>query len=200
MSPSEWMDQLIHDLIEHYEAEVLPSGLIYLELRMERHGVLIIEETIKHRQMHVCYQLFDVRGQPVPEPELWFHIGEDGHWFPFEIRRHTAGHHVFADLEMGSGELIVTDPKHQAALACFADSWAEVLRAQGWVGGAWKCITQPQTWPEVEEESARPPSVEDLWNWVDEYGRCMATDSCWVEPDGTCEHGHKSWLLELGLI
>lgn len=27
-----------------------------------------------------------------------------------------------------------------------------------------------------------------------------ATDGCTVEPDGTCEHGHPSWLLHLGLI
>ena len=135
MCPSEWMDQLVYDLIEHYEAEMLPSGLIYLELWMERHGVLIIEETIKHRQMRVCYWLFDREGHRVPEPEVVFHIDAGGHWIPYEIRRHTAGHYTFADLEMGQGELIVTDAKHQAALAYFADFWAEILRAQGWVGG-----------------------------------------------------------------
>lgn len=27
-----------------------------------------------------------------------------------------------------------------------------------------------------------------------------ATDGCAVEPDGTCEHGHPSWLLHLGLV
>ena len=29
---------------------------------------------------------------------------------------------------------------------------------------------------------------------------CEATDGCTVEPDGICEHGHPSWLLQLGLI
>jgi hypothetical protein len=29
---------------------------------------------------------------------------------------------------------------------------------------------------------------------------CEATDGCWVEPDGYCEHGCPSWLLKLGLI
>jgi hypothetical protein len=200
MCPSEWMDQLVYDLIEHYEAEVLPSGLIYLELWMDNHGVLIIEETIKHRQMRVCYWLFDAKGHPVPEPEVIFHIDAGGQWIAYEIRRHTAGHHTFADLEMGQEELIVTDPKHQAALATFADSWAEVLRAQGWVGGAWKCITKPQACSENEAEPAQPPSVEDLLDWVDEYGLCTATDGCWVPPNAVCEHGCKSWLLELGLI
>lgn len=26
------------------------------------------------------------------------------------------------------------------------------------------------------------------------------SEGCWVEPDGTCEHGFKSVLLEMGLI
>jgi hypothetical protein len=31
-------------------------------------------------------------------------------------------------------------------------------------------------------------------------GGCEALDGCWVEPDGTCEHGEPSWLLRLGYI
>jgi hypothetical protein len=27
-----------------------------------------------------------------------------------------------------------------------------------------------------------------------------ATDGCTVEPDGTCPHGHPSWLLYWGMI
>ncbi len=99
---------------------------------------------------------------------------------------------------MAQGELLVTDPKHQAALAYFADAWAEILRAQGWLDDAGKCITQPQPWP--EDDLAQPPDVQDLWDWVDEYGQCTATDGCWCAPEGTCEHGHPSWLVVLGLI
>jgi hypothetical protein len=43
------------------------------------------------------------------------------------------------------------------------------------------------------------PSLEQLEEWMDEGG-CEATDGCWVEPDGTCEHGKPSWLIVLGLI
>jgi len=43
------------------------------------------------------------------------------------------------------------------------------------------------------------PSIEQLQEWSDEGG-CEATDGCWVEPDGECEHGCKSWLLELCMI
>jgi hypothetical protein len=52
-----------------------------------------------------------------------------------------------------------------------------------------------------EEVTAMPdrPSWEQLREWIEEGG-AEATDGCWVEPDGSCEHGKPSWLLELGLI
>jgi hypothetical protein len=43
------------------------------------------------------------------------------------------------------------------------------------------------------------PPLEQLLEWHEECG-CEATDGCWVEPDGRCEHGKPSWLLALGLI
>jgi len=36
-----------------------------------------------------------------------------------------------------------------------------------------------------------------LW---EQEGFCCATDGCVVEPDGTCSHGSKSWLVVLGFI
>lgn len=52
-------------------------------------------------------------------------------------------------------------------------------------------------WP---EPTVHPPDMETLEAWLWEEGGCEATDSCWVEADGTCPHGHPSWLLKLGLI
>lgn len=49
------------------------------------------------------------------------------------------------------------------------------------------------------EPTVDQPSLADLMEW-DERGGCEATDGCWVEPDGGCEHGHVSWLVYLGLI
>lgn len=43
------------------------------------------------------------------------------------------------------------------------------------------------------------PSLEQLEEWMSESG-CETPDGCWVEPDGTCEHGQRSWLLILGMI
>lgn len=51
-------------------------------------------------------------------------------------------------------------------------------------------------WPEPTTER---PDIETLEEWHSDGG-CEATDGCWVEPDGVCEHGHPSWLLRLGYI
>jgi len=43
------------------------------------------------------------------------------------------------------------------------------------------------------------PDIDTLEGWMMDGG-CEATDGCWVEPDGVCEHGHPSWLLAMGMI
>jgi len=43
------------------------------------------------------------------------------------------------------------------------------------------------------------PDIEQLEEWQSDGG-CEATDGCWIEADGICEHGHQSWMLHLGLI
>ncbi len=58
--------------------------------------------------------------------------------------------------------------------------------------GPLKAATQP-------EPTTTTPDVETLIAWEHDGG-CEATDGCWVEPDGVCEHGHRSWLVEMGLI
>lgn len=44
-----------------------------------------------------------------------------------------------------------------------------------------------------------PPSITTMEKWMN-TGIAKATDGCKVEPDGTCPHGHQSWLLVKGLI
>ena len=46
---------------------------------------------------------------------------------------------------------------------------------------------------------ATPPMLSTLMRW-ERQGRSEAPDGCTVEPDGTCPHGYKSWLLLRGLI
>ena len=45
----------------------------------------------------------------------------------------------------------------------------------------------------------RVPSISTLERWSSDCG-CAAIDGCWVEPDGECDHGYPSWLMELGYI
>ena len=45
----------------------------------------------------------------------------------------------------------------------------------------------------------KPPTIKTMEKWLDN-GYARATDGCKVEPDGTCSHGKKSWLIVLGLI
>lgn len=52
-------------------------------------------------------------------------------------------------------------------------------------------------WPEPTSER---PDLATLEEWLWDDGGCEATDSCWVEADGVCPHGHPSWLKRLGLI
>ena len=51
-------------------------------------------------------------------------------------------------------------------------------------------------WPEPTDPE---PEIGTLIRWEMD-GDNEATDGCRIEPDGTCEHGHPSWLLYLGMI
>ena len=44
------------------------------------------------------------------------------------------------------------------------------------------------------------PSEDELEDWVFDRENAQATDGCDVESDGICEHGHQSWMLNMGLI
>jgi hypothetical protein len=50
-----------------------------------------------------------------------------------------------------------------------------------------------------KRRTTREPSAATLERWLNDGG-CEATDGCWVEPDGTCEHGCQSWLIVMGVI
>ena len=39
-----------------------------------------------------------------------------------------------------------------------------------------------------------------LYSQEEKGEEAVAMGGCRVEPDGTCSHGHESWLLRLGYI
>jgi hypothetical protein len=53
--------------------------------------------------------------------------------------------------------------------------------------------------PQAKEAKPKRPSLATLERWANE-GRCKTPDGCWVEPDGSCQHGQDSWLIVLGYV
>lgn len=54
--------------------------------------------------------------------------------------------------------------------------------------------------PYRPEPTVPQPDLETLEDWVYDRGYPEATDGCMVEPDGTCPHGHPSWMIVLCII
>ena len=50
-----------------------------------------------------------------------------------------------------------------------------------------------------KQKRTKKPSIKTMERWMNN-GIAKATDGCRVEPDGCCQHGCNSWLIELGLI
>lgn len=48
-------------------------------------------------------------------------------------------------------------------------------------------------------KQVKAPSLKTLEKWSMD-GIAKATDGCKVEPDGSCPHGCRSWIVELGVI
>jgi hypothetical protein len=59
--------------------------------------------------------------------------------------------------------------------------------------------TSKQAERKARMEIRPQPDLETLIEWMN-AGGCEATDGCWVEPDGRCQHGASSWLIVLGMI
>jgi hypothetical protein len=57
-------------------------------------------------------------------------------------------------------------------------------------------VITPALWP---KPTNRKPSIEQLEEWAFDDA-CEATDGCVVEHDGTCPHGHPSWLMRLAIL
>ena len=58
---------------------------------------------------------------------------------------------------------------------------------------------KPKESSQEKPKKRKRPSLATLERWTYDDD-AEATDGCRVEPDGTCPHGKKSWLLELGFL
>jgi len=62
-----------------------------------------------------------------------------------------------------------------------------------------KCSKCGRGMGERHKAIGKRPSIATMTRWSDN-GIAKATDGCRVDLDGTCSHGHASWVLSLGLI
>lgn len=67
-------------------------------------------------------------------------------------------------------------------------------------GNTYAFVRYPQANPGRKKPTMPQPTMEELSQWADEGGCYTIAGCCWVETDGTCEHGQPSWLLYLGMI
>lgn len=63
-----------------------------------------------------------------------------------------------------------------------------------------ECETCGRERGERHQATVATPDLIDIMRDSEDYGTCEATDGCTVEPDGTCPHGHQSWMIILGVI
>ena len=62
-----------------------------------------------------------------------------------------------------------------------------------------KVLTVNSVPAHAEHSTVNVPSNRSMKRWVMD-GVAKATDGCRVEPDGSCPHGHQSWLIVVGVI
>ncbi|WP_037898470.1 hypothetical protein [Streptomyces sp. NRRL S-920] len=96
--------------------------------------------------------------------------------------------------------LKLSDVTHRTFQVSGAPWWAEDMTTFDLAGQA--LIVSREVTEDQEPErgdGAGMPSIEQMQSWMSDGG-AEARDGCWVEPDGTCEHGSPSWLLAIGVI
>jgi hypothetical protein len=188
MTTSKKMQEVVTELVRKHGLD-LTAPEIRLRLEMEGFDRLVIEK-FADRLIRVAHY-YEQRGDLIADPEILFYTNDSG-WIPIEITQVLAGHRIYATLSSDRRSVALADPHRQADLAGFADLWAEAIELQGW-------LEHGKKWDPCDPTKAQAPDLETLIEWEAEGG-CEAVDGCWVESDGTCPHGCRSWLLELGLV
>lgn len=189
----------VEELLARHSAS---PGELQLQWLLEDKEVLVISQTADRRQVRLSRFVVMRQRPPIKDLEIVFFIDEQGHWIPYQYDRPPTDHQVCGVIDMRYLKLIIDNPAYQRALASQCDLWATRLHNQGWLEYGELLSTAGMEsdglflWPipTVEE-----PDEDQLEAWMmDDV--CEATDGCLVEPDGTCPHGHPSWLLRMGLV
>ena len=199
--PSPRMQHLIEELANRYGLD-LHDPDAYLRLAMpERDDCLVIQRVGPHLSI-ARYVVKE--GVTAPDPDMLFCLEQPAAWPIVEVIYSWREWSAYVRWTQQQ-RIPVGDMSRQLLWAHFAKYWAQKLTDEGWAWFATRhkqnpvrvSALDPSTWPEPTEPQ---PDQETLEEWMYEDGGCEATDSCWVEPDGICQHGHPSWLLVLDLI
>lgn len=188
------MQEIVIKISEKYGLD-LTADEVSLRLDMVGFDRLIIKKT--DQDLVSVGHYLEQGANLIGDPEIIFYTGY-GDWIPVEISQVQGGYRIYAVLSADRQSVVLADPFSQAQLAVFAEGWAQNIKAQDWLEHGIKWDPGSNVDPCSPDES-QTPDLDTLIAWADE-GMCEATDGCVVEPDGTCPHGCRSWLLELGLI
>jgi len=191
MRTSKKMQRIITKIADKHGLD-LAAEAARLRLDMPSFDRLVIEKVGKHLVSVAHY--FEQEGDLIADPEIVFFTGYEG-WVPIEVTQVIGGTRGYAGLTPDGQDIAWFNPDPQADLADFAGTWADNIKAQGWLENGVKW-TAP-----IDLGELKPPAMEMLAAWLDEGGcEAACVHGCWVEPDGHCPHGKPSWLLKLGLI
>lgn len=201
------MKKIIVRLAYKHGEDLAQQGT-HFRLDMEHFDRLVVENIGLNRISVAHY--FEQNGDLVADPQIVFWVNPtDDSWIPIGIKQIFGGDKTYAWLNESGTELVRYLPYWQNDLAQFAQMWAQNLIDQKWLERATKHAWSTNAAPEqtqVQEAKAAPrrddtqaPDYATLIEWFEEGG-CEATDGCWVEPDGHCEHGCPSWLLALHMV
>jgi hypothetical protein len=193
------LQQFVEDLLARHQASRQEPQL---RLQLREVEQLVISQTANRRQIRLSrHKVVRDIGQ-AKELEIVFFVNEEGQWIPYEYFRPSTRRQVCGVMDRRQQTLIVSNPLFQRGLVIQCDLWAARLRQEGWLEHGAKLDAEDAQldglflWPMPTVEE---PDNEQIEAWlIDDV--CEATDGCLVEPDGTCPHGHPSWLRHLGLV
>lgn len=192
------LQEFVETLLARYRTS---AGELHVRLQLENLQ-LVVSHSVDQRQVRLSRFIEMYRRPPVKDLEIVFFVDDQGHWIPYQYYRPPTDPQVCGVVDERSSRLKLNNPPYQRALANHCDLWAVRLRDQDWLEQGKIVSTAGMEsdglflWPipTVEE-----PDEEQLEAWLmDDV--CEATDGCLVEVDGTCPHGHPSWLLRMGLV
>lgn len=173
-------------------------------LRLHLFGteLLVISQVPVSRQVRLSHFVTVYNRTPVKGLEIVFFVDDEGRWIPYQYYRPPTDHQICGVIDAISHKLVIDNPSYQRSLASQCDLWAVRLENQGWLeqgmvfDAAEMGLTGEFLWPVPTVDE---PDEDQMEAWLmDDI--CEATDGCLVEVDGTCPHGHPSWLLRMGLV